>query len=384
MKRNLITAFAFVLVLSASSAAIADDAVVRDADGDKAVEAAGPAEYKIVPRDTLWDISGKFLKNPFKWPSIWKINPYIKNPHLIYPGDIVKITPDGIEIVSKKEAGAETLPIVTLEDAVVGPEGRVVVLEPEPGVDKVAVAAPTEALLTPPAVEAPLKPSVKSNAIQRRGFISAKDLVAAGSIAAAKLDSNVYVSQGDYVYAAFKGPVKEGDRFAIFLEETEVKHPETGGRIGSIIDVLGELVVTGLKGEVVEARIEVSYKEIPTDAKLDAVRPVLTEVEITEAEKDLSGFVVFGAEGTENLVSGDIAYVDKGERDGLKKGNLLRVYRPVEAVSDPNDGRDVNLPPIELGAAVVLEAGETTSSCIVIKNSQPINWGDRISTLRTN
>ncbi|MBI4950371.1 MAG: LysM peptidoglycan-binding domain-containing protein [Deltaproteobacteria bacterium] len=380
MKRNLITAFAFVLVLSASAAASADDAVVKDAD--KAVEAAGPAEYKIVPRDTLWDISGKFLKNPFKWPSIWKINPYIKNPHLIYPGDIVKITPDGIEIVSKKEAGAETLPIVTLEDAVAGPEGKVVVLEP--GVDKAVVAEPVEALPAPPAVEAPSKPSVKSNNIQRRGFISAKDLIATGSIAAAKLDSNVYVSQGDYVYAAFKGPVKEGDRFAIFLEEADVKHPETGGRIGSIIDVLGELVVTGLKGEVAEARIEVSYKEIPTDAKLDAVRPVLTEVEITEAEKDLSGFVVFGADGTENLVSGDIAYVDKGERDGLKKGNLLRVYRPVEAVSDPNDGRDVNLPPIELGAAVVLEAGETTSSCIVIKSSQPINWGDRISTLRTN
>lgn len=385
MKRNLLTVFAFVLLLSASTAAIADDAAIKDAGGDKAVEAAEtPVEYKIVPRDTLWDISKRFLNNPFKWPSIWKINPYIKNPHLIYPGDIVRITPGGIEIVSKKDAGAEALPVVTLEAAGVGAEDKVVVLEPEPGAEKqaeaISEAAPVEA-----ALQTEPKPSVKAHAISRRGFISVTDLAATGTIVAVKQDSNVYVTQGDLVYASFKSPVKEGERFSIFLEDGEVKHPQTGGEIGSVVDIVGELVITGIKGDVAEARIDLSYKEIPTGAKLDALRPVLTEVEITEAEKDLSGFIVFGAEGTENLVNGDIAYVDMGARDGLKKGNLLRVYRPKGSVPDLNDDdRDLIMPPVELGAAVVLEPGETTSSCIVIKSFLPINLGDRISTLRTN
>jgi hypothetical protein len=58
---------------------------------DVSVRSDHPDRYVVVKGDTLWDISGRFLDNPWQWPSVWQANPQIDNPHLIYPGDEVSL-----------------------------------------------------------------------------------------------------------------------------------------------------------------------------------------------------------------------------------------------------------------------------------------------------
>jgi len=94
------------------------------------LQADAPTQYTVVKGDTLWAISGKFLKEPWRWPEIWQMNrDQIKNPHLIYPGDVIRLDRNG------SMASLSLLPG--------GIEGNVVRLQPRTRIETLSTAIPS-------------------------------------------------------------------------------------------------------------------------------------------------------------------------------------------------------------------------------------------------
>lgn len=381
MKTRDLTIAALSLSVLVSSVSLADEVKLPPEAADK--DQSEAVYYTIVPKDTLWDISGKFLNNPFKWPTIWKINPYIKNPHLIYPGNVVKITPNGVEILGQKEGAAEMkaaeeagreLPVVTLDEG-----EKAVVLEPEAAEDEAQAAKEASA-----AAQEEVKvegPSLTHHNISRKGFVSTKELESAGAIIQAK-EKMYLLNRGSEVFISLKdrSSVNVGDRFTIFEVGKEIIHPDTDKKLGNIVEILGSIEITGTD-KVIEGRIDSSFREVHPGAKLRAYKEPTTEVVVTEPDTEVKGLIVATLESKAQVAEGDIAYIDKGTRAGLKKGNVLDIKRKSTVATDPmNKKNKVTLPPQDLGTLVVLEADEDVSTGIIVKSVKAISLGDMVVT----
>ena len=122
--------------------------------------------YTIKSGDTLWEISSKFLKNPFLWPKLWQRNPYITNPHWIYPGNPIRLS--SVEELKKEE-----------------PKTAVVEKKPTEEVKKVE-PPPSETIEKKPEVVADVKPIEEKSPVfpdvRSAGFISDIDYKGIGII----------------------------------------------------------------------------------------------------------------------------------------------------------------------------------------------------------
>ncbi len=348
-------------------------------------------EYTVKEGDTLWDITNSFLKSPFKWPTLWEKNPYIANPHLIYPGNKIRLFPhEPVKTGEKgKEAGVEAAPVV--------PEGLPVEKMQKPEEEKpkeeLAKKEEPEAPSLPPAIveeepapqPTPEVVKISSAIMERHGLLSAKGMKGSGIIIGSK-EEKLLLSQNDIVYISLaKGTeVIDGDKFTIFTITGEIKHPVTEKPAGFLTDTLGILEVTKVeKDGVIAAQIVKSYKEILKGARLKFYEPPVNEVTVKKTEKTMDGFIIASLEGKVGMAENDIVYLDKGKNSGLEQGNTMNIFRPTTTVNDPMSAekKTITLPPAELGKLVIIRVEEDTSAAFITKSKQVIYKGDRVRTV---
>ena len=218
--------------------------------------------YTIKKGDTLWDISSKFLKDPFLWPKLWERNPYITNPHWIYPGNPIRLS--AIEPVKKEE------PKKVVEEKPKGvvkePEVKKVeppLVEKKPGL--VAEVKPVPVEGKPPAF-----PEARS-----AGFMSDIEYRGIGLILESK-EGKSLMSEGDIAYLAFKTPesILIGNKYTVFRASEEIKHPVTDKKVGRKYNIIGNVQIIDQYGNFFTAKVIESFDAI---MKGDFVKPYLRE-----------------------------------------------------------------------------------------------------------
>ncbi|NWF94138.1 MAG: LysM peptidoglycan-binding domain-containing protein [Syntrophaceae bacterium] len=276
----LVVSFCFVLSLWAEE------------KKEKEVEETRPGDvYTVKPGDTLWDISSKYLKDPYLWPKLWQQNPYITNPHWIYPGNEIRLSPfeepRKVEEIrpreEPKEVAVEQRPkeekIEEREPKPEAVEAEAKKTEPAPVEKRAEVVAEAR----PPEPKPPEKRREFFRETGSAGFLSGTDLHGIGVILDSKEGKNM-MSAGDIVYLAFKTSkqVLIGDKYTIFRAMDEVRHPVTNKKIGMRYNIVGNLQVIDQYSNFFTAKIIESFDAI---FKGDRIQPYMKEKTEVESKQ---------------------------------------------------------------------------------------------------
>lgn len=302
------------------------------------------SQYYIVKKgDTLWDISAHFLETPWRWPEIWYVNPQVKNPHLIYPGDEVSL--DWVDGKPRFRVNANE---------------KVANLKPKiRAVNERIKAIPHDAI---------------NKFLQRPRFVSAEAAQAAPYVLAIE-DKRLLGASGLEFYARGFTQTATGNYHVVRLGQA---YRDKKG------ELIGYEAVVAAKAQVVTAADPVVMQVI-TDHREILANDILIPVDLAVFNEDIypskahlatQGEVI--AAYDERTVAGfyDVVTVNLGSEHGLGKGQVLSLERRLDNIEDERTGEAVALPNTQLAYGLSFDVQPQYAHLIILQNNQEVLVGD--------
>ena len=326
-----------------------------------------PDRYVVVKGDTLWGISAKFLKDPWRWPDIWGLNKdEIKNPHWIYPGDVIVLDFTGRTPHLRKDGAGGT---GSGSEA----EWRLMDAKLSPSIRRQALGAGAISSIPASAIEPFLtRPLV----IGQEELNSAPTLIAGP-------ENRVVLSAGDTAFA--KGLVWE-DRtgWSIYRPGRTLTDPDTNELLGREVIYLGDAQIKEF-GEVSTILLTKAVQEIAPGDRLAKTPPTEALSYMPHAPGSaIKGRVIAGpGDSVSEIASKQVVIINRGRRDGMEIGHVLALYhdRPSVTPAYAVDSKEkIRLPPERYGLIFVFRVYDKVSYALVMNSTQPVNVLDVVQT----
>ena len=377
--RKSITALAFVLSSLATGGGLAQVPTTPIAFKQDA-----PDRYVVVRGDTLWGISERFTDSPWRWPEIWNFNrEQIRNPHWIYPGDVIVLDrASGTLSIAGRDGAAGA---AGAADSGAGAAGRGG-LEGSGTVGTVKLSPRVRAEST--AKDA--IPSIPANIIEpflsRPLLVEPDGLDNAPTIIATE-DNRVIIEAGNRAYVRGIGDSKEENWF-IYRRGKALVDPDTNITLGYEAIYLGTARVSRA-GDPATVQLTTVTQEVGKgDKLLPAGVPDVPKYAPHAPSIFMQGRIIGVYGGLGKLGEGgaqSIVTLNRGRADGVEVGHVFALYRPGPVIADAsrvtNSGpATFKLPDERYGLAFVFRIFDRVSYALVMRVTRPVNALDVIQT----
>jgi len=330
---------------SSYSAPAAQEPVIVRMNDPVPLAEGHPNEYVVQVGDTLWDIAGTFLKDPWYWPEIWYVNPDIVNPHLIYPGDVLGLVYiDGQPRITNVRASTYRM----------SPQARVTPLT------ETINSIPYESVA----------------AFLSSGVILEKDQVDSLPYLLTTRGDHLLASAGNEIYVRGLGQDLSGSRYNVVHVGDPLYDPDDNRLIGyqglSVGDGRlvrgGDPAMVALTDSVMEAK--------PGDRLLPEEVNIPLNFYPRSPSSTVDGRIISVVGGVTQIGQYMVVVLNRGSNNGVSVGDVLSVFRSGEVIDDRFGGGSVRLPDENAGTLMIFKTYDRISYGLVMEATQAIHVHD--------
>jgi len=356
LNRPVIAGAFLLLIIFLSSEAIAGSpraglaialAAQSGAGGEVVLNPSHPDRYVVERGDTLWDISAMFLRDPWYWPEIWRVNPQVDNPHLIYPGDVlVLVYIDGKpQIRLERGEGEDKLsPRIRSEN-----------------LDAAITAIPLETIAS----------------FLSKGLVLEQGQADGLPYIVAMKEGHLIGGAGHDVYVRGKEIGEVGHGYSVIHVGEPLVDPDDNNVVGYEGIFVGEGLISRTGDPSTLHLVDTKREALEGDRLIEQDFDIPLQFIPRGPEQEVSGRIIHVLGGLEVIGQYHIVVLNRGAEHGLDIGHVLRVWQAGEEYRDYTKGGKVRLPDEPAGTVMVFKTYERISYGLVMEATTDIRIYDK-------